>query len=91
MIDADGLAAAFRRVAAQHLAAFSATVTTSCDPDPPSGRLFVADARATTPIGKIGMLFGDREFEIRTSLQGVPPQAGDGGRCESRRGRVSCR
>lgn len=48
MIDADRLANAFREQAGRLLAEFVEEVITSCDRDPPSGRFFVAQAKAET-------------------------------------------
>lgn len=69
MIDVDRLADAFREHAERLLAEFGGEVITSCDPDPPSGRFFVAEAKAETSLGEIRMIFGDREFEVRTSVK----------------------
>ena len=44
-------------------------VTTSCEPDPPAGRFFVAEAIAEHPVGRVRVWFGDREFEVRSSIR----------------------
>lgn len=69
MTSGDRLAEAFRKRAESLLSEFARDVSTVCTPDPPSGRFFVAEARARAPSGEIRMSFGDRELEIRTSIR----------------------
>lgn len=69
MIDLDRLAAAFQERAKQLLSELSREVSTSCSPDPPGGRLFLAEANARVGAVDVRMIFGDRELEIRTSVK----------------------
>jgi hypothetical protein len=69
MIDVDRLAMAFRESAERLLSEWTQDISISCDPDPPRGRFFVAEAIARAPAAEIRMTFGDREFEIRTSVK----------------------
>jgi len=63
------LASAFRVQAAALLEQLDGDARTSCDPDPPEDRIFVAEAEADHPVGRIRLIFGDREFEVRTSIR----------------------
>ena len=70
-MDLDALAASFRTRAATLLGKFGGVVATSCRPDPPAGRFFVAEATSEHEVGRILIYFGDREFEVRTSIRPV--------------------
>lgn len=65
----DRLAAEFRERAESLLSELAGDVSTLCTPDPPGHRLFLAEATATAPGVEIRMSFGDREFEVRTSVR----------------------
>ena len=69
MIDSDGLVRSFREGAARILGDLGGEVTTLCEPDPPAGSFFIAEAIAAHPIGRVRVWFGDREFEVRTSVR----------------------
>lgn len=68
-MDSDQLAASFLEHSRRLLVEFGPEVSTSCSPDPPGGHFFVAEARVKTPCGEVRMIYGDREFEIRTSIK----------------------
>ena len=68
MTDADALAASFLRRVTVLLERLGKGVETSCAPDPPDGHVFLAEATADTPVGRVRIIFGDREFEVRTSI-----------------------
>ena len=70
-IDSDALAASFRARAVTLLRKFGGDVITSCDPDPPCGSFFLAEAVSEHEAGRIRVYFGDREFEVRTSIRPV--------------------
>lgn len=73
-IDLDAMVASFRERASVLLDSVGSNVVFSCEPDPPSGRTFLAEATAETPIGQVRITYGDREFEIRTFVhpRGMP-------------------
>lgn len=47
---------------------FGPSVVSSCELDPPAGRLFLAESRVRGLQALISMIFGDRELEVRTSV-----------------------
>lgn len=69
MTNSDRLAGAFRERAESLLSEFARDASTVCTPDPPGRRFFLAETTARAPGGEIRMSFGDREFEIRTSIR----------------------
>lgn len=67
-IDAAAMVASFRLRASELLSGIGTDLSISCDPDPPTAGVFLAEAVAETPGAVVRIIYGDRELEVRTSI-----------------------